>query len=500
MTGLGIQNENATAVFSNHYQAIAVLILLAVWCWVDVWPRGRLDPNRPDAHRTDFTVYTVAGKAAIAGENPYAVTNARGWGYLYLPLFALIVSPLANFPEGWQCVVWFWISIACLYGAFHEFTLLDGWAFPREASDKVDRLASWGGIICMVGFSLSTLNCLQRGQVGILQLYLTLLGARMILTSTTWKSAGVGGAILAGAIILKISPALPTVILIGGLVLMTTRMYRSARTSTILRPCSAAFGLVIGLVIGIWILPASIVGWHQNQMNLETWRRQVLARTNDLSNDPFAGDSHSTKNQSPMNGFWLLGNTLMSKEQFRYGTRGLSPMDMPSGRFVLTTVRCVSIVLTAVALLAILWRGGSSSLLVAFALANAATLLVLPIARGHYFMAMWPAAVWVPRWLNTAWTRGEQDTPIDPRFGEDSYAGQNVGNETSIFISSLALTQIPPILLILHYVLERYTGPLGVLGIGVWLWLLLLTVALLTNRPVPFNLDTQRRSLSNSSF
>ncbi len=491
MTGLGIQNENATAVFSNHYQAIAVLIVLAVWCWVDVWPRGRLDPNRPDAHRTDFTVYTVAGKAAIAGENPYAVTNARGWGYLYLPLFALIVSPLANLPEGWQCVVWFWISIVCLYGAFHEFMLLDAWAFPREALDKVDRIAIWGGIVCMVGFSLSTLNCLQRGQVGILQLYLTLLGARIILTNTTRKSAALGGAILAGAIILKISPVLPTVILVGGLAFMTLRMRGWMQTSTIQRSCSTAFGLVIGLVIGIWILPASIVGWNQNQMNLETWRREVLARTNELSNDPFAGDSHSAKNQSPMNGFWLLGNTLMSTEQFRSSTRKMSPMDLTSGRFVLTTVRCVSIVSTAVALLAILWRGGSSSLLVAFALANAATLLVVPIARGHYFMAMWPAAVWVPRWLNGVWFDEEEGRRIQHRSGLSSLARQS---------AAIALTQIPPILLILHYVLERYTGPLGVLGIGVWLWLLLLTVAVLTNRPVPFNLDTQRRSLSNSSF
>ena len=87
---------NAKAVFSSRYQAIIVLVVLAVWCWVDVWPRGSLDPDRPENHRTDFTVYTKAGQAALAGENPYAVTNARGWSYLYLPPFALLVSPLAR--------------------------------------------------------------------------------------------------------------------------------------------------------------------------------------------------------------------------------------------------------------------------------------------------------------------------------------------------------------------------------------------------------------------
>ena len=138
-----MQSEKSTAVFSNPYQAMVVLIALAIWCWVDVWPRGRLDPDRPHTHRTDFTVYTNAGKAALAGENPYSVTNARGWSYLYLPAFALIVSPLAILPEGWQCVVWFWISVACLYGAFREFALLDRWAFPHGGRVSTARL---GGV------------------------------------------------------------------------------------------------------------------------------------------------------------------------------------------------------------------------------------------------------------------------------------------------------------------------------------------------------------------
>ena len=316
-----MQNQNSTRVFSNPYQAIAVLVGLAIWCWVDVWPRGRLDPDRPDTHRTDFTVYTAAGKAALAGENPYSVTNARGWSYLYLPSFALVVSPLAILPEGWQCIVWFWVSVACLYGAFREFALLDRWAFPRDGSINAGQIAGWGGIVCLFGFSLATLNCLQRGQVGILQLYMTLLGGRMILTKATRMSAMVGGAILAGAIILKISPALPTVILVGGLAFMAMRTHASqmpggTRSWSRMRPLTVTIGLLTGLAVGIWIFPASIVGWERNQTYLETWRRDVLARTNELSNDPFAGDSHSTKNQSPMNGFWLLGNTLFFAREY----------------------------------------------------------------------------------------------------------------------------------------------------------------------------------------
>ena len=449
--------ENAKAVFSSRYQAIIVLVVLAVWCWVDVWPRGSLDPARPENHRTDFTVYTKAGQAALAGENPYAVTNARGWSYLYLPPFALLVSPLARLSEGWQCVLWFWISIACLYGAFREFTILDRWAFPRAWTEKADRLAAWGGIVCIIGFSLATLNCLQRGQVGVLQLYLTLLGGRMILTETKRWSAFVGGALLAGGIILKLSPALPASVLVGGIAFVALRSHDKSTRPALLRSLAVFSGLVVGLVAGIWILPASIVGWERNQTYLQTWRRDVLARTNELSHDPFAGDSHSRKNQSPMNGVWLLGNALLRAENAGDPTSKTAvPMDSPFGKKLQLGVRVISILATSIALLAILWRGCPNSLLVAFAVANSATLLVVPIARGHYFMAMWPAAVWAPRWLM-------QFNPMHAKFQ----------------LSCWWLTQIPPILLILHYLFESTLGPLGVLGIGTWIWQLLLTFTVL---------------------
>lgn len=439
-----------------------MLVVLAVWCWVDVWPRGRLDPTRPHLHRTDFTVYTAAGKAAILGENPYDVTNARGWRYLYLPTFALLVSPLAWLSEGWQCVIWFWISIACLYGVFREFTVLDRWAFPTAWTDKVNRLATWGGVVCLVGFSISTFNCLQRGQVGVQQLYLTLLGGRLILTVRSRLSAFIGGVVLSGGIILKLSPALPAFTLIGGMVFMALLHDNSSPLPKFLRSLAAACGLVAGLAIGIWILPASIVGWERNQTYLETWRRVVLTRSNELSNDPFAGDSHSNKNQSPMNGFWLLGNKLLSERTegnlTLSNTTKIKPMDLPSGKFFLTIVRTISILTTVVALLAILWHRTSNALLIAFVVANAATLLVVPIARGHYFMAMWPAAVWAPRWLLHTFT-------VTPRFQ----------------IGSWWLTQIPPILLILHYLFESFVGALGILGIGVWIWQLMLTAVFISS-------------------
>ena len=161
-----------------------------------------------------------------------------------------------------------------------------------------------------------------------------------------------------------------------------------------------------------------------------------------------------------MNAFWLLGNSLQRVDIVAGPTHSnpenSAPMEQPLGKQVLSGVRVVSILATGIALLAILLRGNANGLLVAFAVANAATLLVVPIARGHYFMAIWPAAVWVPRWLM-------QSMPLQTKF-QFGLGG---------------LTQIPPALLLVPYVFERYVGAWGVLGVGIWMWYLLLTCVIL---------------------
>ncbi len=58
---------------------LAIGVAMIIWCFADVQRRGRVIPERPDKHRTDFTVYTEAGAAFFDGRDPYRVTNPRGW-------------------------------------------------------------------------------------------------------------------------------------------------------------------------------------------------------------------------------------------------------------------------------------------------------------------------------------------------------------------------------------------------------------------------------------
>src|SRR5262245_6591417 len=89
---------------------LALAFGLAIWCAAEVARRAVVHPAEPSLHMTDFTVYTGAGAAFFDGREPYDVANIRGWKYLYPPIFALLVAPLATLSPPWQAAVWFVLS------------------------------------------------------------------------------------------------------------------------------------------------------------------------------------------------------------------------------------------------------------------------------------------------------------------------------------------------------------------------------------------------------
>ena len=117
MPGPNVEAHHARFVlsplrWSMHTKVLLVaLVVFAIWGWCDVRLRGYVDPQNPTLHKTDFTVYTEAGAAFFDGRDPYSVTNARGWNYLYPPLFAIVVAPLHALPPEFQVLVWFGLSM-----------------------------------------------------------------------------------------------------------------------------------------------------------------------------------------------------------------------------------------------------------------------------------------------------------------------------------------------------------------------------------------------------
>jgi len=199
--------------------AWAVLCLgLILWGLTDVRQRAHFDPALAAEdravimeHRTDLTVFTEAGAAFFDGRDPYEVTNPRGWMYLYPPLFAIVISPLRFLEPQWQGVVWYFLSLAMVWGCYRETVRLLRHAQVSEFTGGEDagKTFRWIQVAAVAAILFPTLDCLQRGQVGILILYLLLLGLRRVLEGDSWQKTVVGGMVLSLSIVFKIIPVLP---------------------------------------------------------------------------------------------------------------------------------------------------------------------------------------------------------------------------------------------------------------------------------------------------
>ena len=74
---------------------VALVLAAGAYFAFDVGRRARIDRG-PKYHRTDFTVYQAAAHALKHGEDPYEARNPRGYRYVYPPLLAILLMPLAD--------------------------------------------------------------------------------------------------------------------------------------------------------------------------------------------------------------------------------------------------------------------------------------------------------------------------------------------------------------------------------------------------------------------
>ena len=194
---------------------VGLLLAATIWGFVDVRRRAYPHPESPEEHKSDLTVYTGAGGAFfIDGRPPYEVRNPRGWTYVYPPILALLLAPLSVLPMQDQSTVWFFLCLWMCWGAYRECVRIV--AMVRGPTDDravgPARWIAWLGTIAIATVALPTLNCLQRGQVSVVILYLLLLGLRLILCGRSYRAAIVGGVVLALPIAIKIVPILPVAV------------------------------------------------------------------------------------------------------------------------------------------------------------------------------------------------------------------------------------------------------------------------------------------------
>jgi hypothetical protein len=438
----------------------AAVVAAVVWGLTDVRWRARLEPGDPGVHKTDFTVYTEAGAAFFDGRDPYQATNPRGWHYLYPPLFALVVAPLSSLDTQTQSMVWYFVSVAACFGLWRECRRV--WRH-LERTTYVSPPA-WLGWLAAGAVVLPALNCLQRGQVGVVLVYLLLLGLRLVLTSTTMRGVALGGLVLALPVTIKLTPLLPVGFL--ALLLVATAWRRGGSYATALaeglargplhRALAAITGQVAGLLLFVFLLPGSLIGHGENLAHLATWVSRVAANDDVGTDNDF--NARSKRNQSLANAVRRLGNRLTFAAGAGPDDRLVD--DLENQRVVMpmeTPLADRAILAAAVALLALLfvagWRiargGDAAGFAALFGLASTATLAISPISWGHHYVMWLPGLVFVPHWL---WQTGRRALAI-------------------------GLAETACVLVVAHYVVLDHSGRVGLLGIGATIWYAAATVS-----------------------
>ena len=452
---------------SGRWVWIIVVALLLVWGFTDVRRRADLDPHNIGAHRTDFTVYTEAGAAFFDGRDPYAVTNPRGWHYLYPPLFALLVAPLHALPTSWQGVTWFLLSLLMVAGCLSECRkIVQRMQEAFQGRQPADRrnLPRWIVVATAAAVLFPFLDTLQRGQVGIAVLLPLLIGFRLISETQGAFWWFWGGTLLALPVVIKVTPALPVSILLLQQFIAAVRTERSQIALRRFLHCLSGF--TVGMIFFLLLIPTILIGLEDNIRHLETWYTGVatserLGQTKDF-------DVHSVRNQSLDNAVYRLGNWFAYTFTGGPDDRGTSlptapptqfPMDTPIVRTILVVLRVLLALLLIIVAVRWHWETVGAGQVAVFGIACAMSLPLSPISWGHHFVMLLPGMLFLP------------------------WALYETHRSAARWLAILAAT-----LMLGHYSTLEFAGGiagrLGLLGIGIAIWCTVASIYLLRMKPV----------------
>jgi hypothetical protein len=260
--GLSRWEQTALAAF---FAAIVVLGGVALW-------RSAFLPRRMG----DWNVFARAAWAIRVGGDIYDVTDDNGFHYVYPPLFAILLTPLADAPFGvdrprmlpYPLTVAFWyvLSVAFAAAAMHllanalEQTSPNPAIRSRSPGDpRWWRLRVWPLAACLPAIG----HTLIRGQVGLLLLLLICGMLAALLKGRRWQA----GCWLAAAICLKVIP----------IFLLAYPIWRRD-----LRCLTACFA---GLALGLVLVPSAVRGPLQTWQDLRKWHEVVLLPAAGLGQD-----------------------------------------------------------------------------------------------------------------------------------------------------------------------------------------------------------------------
>ncbi len=317
-----------------------------------------------DEQANDAVVYQAAGRAVLDGGDPNDALSAGGLPYLYPPLLAVLVAPFSRVDEVTFAAGWAVLTVLAGFGCFFELRhllRLTGSAPPWPLAGAALLFAAWP-----VG------STVRWGQISTVLLYLLLAGYRSVAIGRRHREVMLGGALLAIAAVLKLTPLLPAAVAAA----------QPAVAGDSRRAGLAAAGLGIGLALGLFLVPAAAVGWQANLGYLARWTHRVAAEeTIDPRHRRFA---HLAGNQSLANG--------LNRLRGRDAASARTPLNLLASLALLCL--CLGAVCRGARC------GDASASAAGWSLACAVTCLVTPIAWTHHYVLFIPAVLMVPVWLH----------------------------------------------------------------------------------------------------
>ena len=349
----------------------------------------RLFPRRMG----DWNVFTRAAWAIRAGADIYDVTDDNGFHYLYPPLFAILLTPLADAPVGvdrsWllpypaTVVAWYVLNVAFAAAAVHMLASAIEQTPGQAATGRSQpgtrrwwRLRVWPLLVCLPAVG----HTLIRGQVGLLLLLLLCGMLAALLRGRSWQAGGW----LAAAICLKVIPAF---------LLLYPVLRRDLR-------CLA--GCLAGLTLGLVIVPAAVRGPQETWADLQKWNEVMLlpavGRGHDQSRAAEVIDVTATDSQSIVA---VLHNTV-------FPDRATRPHKSPE--WVRKTAFCLVGLLALATLFALcgVSPADGPATVIGIGALIVVMLLASPVCHLHYFCLTTPLTMGL---FAAAWKDSEDPYP-----------------------------------------------------------------------------------------
>ncbi len=252
---------------------LGLLLLLFTGFGSMVELRGALQHTR----KTDAGVYMRAAWAVRTGNDPYSITDDRGWHYAYPPLLAILMAPMADPPPAASRVGYMPYEVSI--GLWYALTLIMGLAGVHILAKALEETSPdpsvreqpafcgrwWALRILPVLIMLPAIGQSQaRGQVGLPIAFVLCCAAASLLRGRRLRA----GLWLSAAICIKFIPAF---------LLLLPAWRRDWRMLS---------GSLVGLVFGLIIIPVIAMGPNRTFDAYRVFYREVI----------LAGVTGNTKN------------------------------------------------------------------------------------------------------------------------------------------------------------------------------------------------------------